>query len=555
MATNKHIIDVQTKGAKKSEKQIKGVGGALGGMAKQAGIAAAAYFGSRMLLDGIKSSVDLFAKQEAAEKKLRFAAGASTQELIRQAQALQQTTKHGDEAIIAQQAYVKSLGISTEQTKEIIQASVDLSAALGISLESAVMNTTKTLSGMQGELGEKLPAAFKELTAEQLKAGEGITFIREQFKGFAEEEADTTQGALAQMSNAIGDAGEALGETLAPIIIVTANAITSLAEGFQKLFSWQDKYKALAVETIGIVSDQEAKLALLNDELKTNATVDKVLEAMLLELNSALDQTAFAMSGSADSSSEWTKEMIEASIKTGDFNKMIEEQEFWGTELGETLRALMILYGEMPEGLTVSTDAQVLFNEQQLKSLDTQKTLIEQQEKFASVYPDYAKQLGFLTKEEKKRNKELEKRREILSKVGEAVKGSGELEKRVSQVNAIINTAEAITEFMSKGQWGRALLAGAVGANQVKTIEAQKFATGGDFITDGPQMIMVGDNPSGQERVQVTPLGGDPNINGPQGGNITLNISGNVLSEEFTEDVIIPQIKEGLRLGGDIGIN
>ena len=29
MATNKHIIDVQTKGAKKSEKQIKGVGGAL----------------------------------------------------------------------------------------------------------------------------------------------------------------------------------------------------------------------------------------------------------------------------------------------------------------------------------------------------------------------------------------------------------------------------------------------------------------------------------------------------------------------------------------------
>ena len=51
MATNKHIIDVQTRGAKKSEKQIKGVGGALGGLAKQAGIAAAAYFGARGLLN------------------------------------------------------------------------------------------------------------------------------------------------------------------------------------------------------------------------------------------------------------------------------------------------------------------------------------------------------------------------------------------------------------------------------------------------------------------------------------------------------------------------
>ena len=104
MATNKHIIDIQTKGAKKSEKQVKGVSGALGGLAKQAGIAAAAYFGSRMLLDGLKQSIDAFAKQELAEKKLRFAAGASTKELIKQAQALQQTTRFRDEAIIPKQA-------------------------------------------------------------------------------------------------------------------------------------------------------------------------------------------------------------------------------------------------------------------------------------------------------------------------------------------------------------------------------------------------------------------------------------------------------------------
>ena len=67
-------------------------------------------------------------------------------------------------------------------------------------------------------------------------------------------------------------------------------------------------------------------------------------------------------------------------------------------------------------------------------------------------------------------------------------------------------------------------------------------------------MIMVGDNPSGQERVQVTPLGGDPNINGPQGGvNVTFNNP--IMTQDFVENQLMDNIKESLRLGGDIGIN
>ena len=48
----------------------------------------------------------------------------------------------------------------------------------------------------------------------------------------------------------------------------------------------------------------------------------------------------------------------------------------------------------------------------------------------------------------------------------------------------------------------------------------------------------------------------DENLEGPQGGGITLNIQGSVIgTEEFVEDVLLEQIREGLRLGGDIGIN
>ena len=32
------------------------------------------------------------------------------------------------------------------------------------------------------------------------------------------------------------------------------------------------------------------------------------------------------------------------------------------------------------------------------------------------------------------------------------------------------------------------------------------YARGGDFITNGPQKILVGDNPGGRERVTIRPL-------------------------------------------------
>ena len=96
----------------------------------------------------------------------------------------------------------------------------------------------------------------------------------------------------------------------------------------------------------------------------------------------------------------------------------------------------------------------------------------------------------------------------------------------------------------------------AIGALQTAAAVASnpipKFAQGGDFITAGPQNIMVGDNPGGRERVQVTPLS-SPNVAGPQGGqSINVSIQGNVMTEEFTTDQIIPAIREALRRGENL---
>ena len=88
------------------------------------------------------------------------------------------------------------------------------------------------------------------------------------------------------------------------------------------------------------------------------------------------------------------------------------------------------------------------------------------------------------------------------------------------------------------------------GTKSVEQIKKAQY--GADFIADSPQLMMVGEG-SGAERVQVTPLV-DPNLEGTQGQGITLNISGNVLTDSFVEDSIIPAVREATRMGENLGV-
>ena len=166
-------IKVSTEGAVKAKNELSGVSGAISKMGKAVGIASAAYFGSKMLLDAFGSAIRLAGKQEAVEKKLEVALGRTSNELLNQASALQKVTTFGDEATIQQQAFLASIGMTEEKISEIIPVAMDLAVATGMSLESAVRNTAKTFSGMAGELGELVPQ-LRELTTEEMKAGEAV---------------------------------------------------------------------------------------------------------------------------------------------------------------------------------------------------------------------------------------------------------------------------------------------------------------------------------------------------------------------------------------------
>ena len=166
-------------------------------------------------------------QQQAEARLLTALKGRSDvqQRLLTQASELQSRSILGDEVIIGQQAYLASLGMTEVQIGKVIEAAAQLSAATGMTLESAVKNLAKTFGGLTGELGESIPK-LKEFTTEQLKNGEAVDFILENYKGFAETAAKEGLGAVKQLKNAWGDFLEQIGSTMLPAVNNLAQALS-----------------------------------------------------------------------------------------------------------------------------------------------------------------------------------------------------------------------------------------------------------------------------------------------------------------------------------------
>lgn len=156
------------------------------------------------------------------------------QRLIKQAGELQSRSLFGDEEIIGQQAFLASLGLTEQQINDTIEAAAQLSSATGMTLDSAVKNLAKTYGGLSGELGESIPK-LKELTTEQMKNGEAVKFILENYKGYAESAAETGLGPMQQLKNSIGNVGEEIGKVLMPMVQAVARMLKDFAAWLQGL--------------------------------------------------------------------------------------------------------------------------------------------------------------------------------------------------------------------------------------------------------------------------------------------------------------------------------
>lgn len=535
MPTKKIILESKLKGAGKTKQGLKGIDGGLKSLGKSAIGVAGAYFGATGLISGIKSSVNAFKEQELAEKKLATALGKTSHSLLKQASALQQVSNFGDETTIKQMAFLASLDFTEQQIKDIIPVAMDLAAATGMSLESAVRNTAKTFSGLSGELGEMVPQ-LRDLTKEEMRNGDAVKVMAQLFGGASESDTNTLFGAVNQAEMAIGDLSETFASLLAPSIkegaIQLKNFIVDIDNKIQKA-----KFKALDEDIKALAKESFAELnrALLAFEESGGATSTQLdqLEKNVLSMKEKIPEASFA----------WDELLVMIEEARGKTGKMEGDDNPLATPFVDFLENQAPI---LEAGYDQFWDSLI---ELDMHGKDRRELV------WGAMKSSAFKMSGEFIKEKIKegaildtlRNQELMKEQLHTVKTN-ALKGA----------SAVAGYLKSLFETMP---WFVALpMAGVGAAALLKIFQSQMsemasgaskgvqgFARGGDFVTDGPQMIMVGDNPGGREHVQVTPIS-SPNINGPQGG-VTLNFNGPITNDDYVRDFIIPEISKATQQG------
>ena len=506
MATkHTHIIEARAKGFNKAAQKSEKLKGSLSSLKNSVVGMAGAYLGAAGLIAGIKGSVDAFAEQERAEKKLQIALKGNTTALLNQASALQKVSMFGDEAIISQQAFLASIGMTEQQIKDILPVAIDLASATGLTLESAVRNTAKTFSGLAGELGELVPQV-RDLTAEQMKAGDAVKVMGELFKNQGSAEAFTFAGRVTRVQEVLGDMAEDIGSSIVP-------ALDALAFAFLKATGGVGQEELLTIQ----IQKQEELLAML---VKTDGDLKR--------------NTGSLLAG--------TKDEINFSFKNN--KELIEETKNTISDLESELNLLRTGF------TTEELNRQQRESEARRQSHDQFMDDINEEietEKFRS-------KLTIANDELKKiKSKDLTqalKEKRLTDLLGAETEWNAILSLALSDAAKAAISAGSGLPFPANIIAGARTLAS--NAPQLATIYANKPAqTGFEGVVDEPTQFTVGEG-GAAEYVSVTPLEGVNNAGGGQG--MTINITGNVMSQEFVNEELPSKIQEAVRQGIDFGI-
>ena len=156
---------------------------------------------------------------------------------------------------------------------------------------------------------------------------------------------------------------------------------------------------------------------------------------------------------------------------------------------------------------------------------------------------------------------------EINKKYAEKQDEINDRVKRAKRTQTVINTATGIMEVWADKEMsnlGKALMSVMVarlGAAQLRTIDAAKYEygglVGGRRHSQGGTMIEAeqGEFVVSRKGVEATGIEALNRINaGAGGGGINVSINNPILSKDVVEDDLIPQIKEAIRRGADIGV-
>ena len=522
-------------------------------------------------------------EQELAEKKLQQALGHTSQALLDHASALQEVTTFGDEAIIEAEALLAAFIKDEEQLKKATEATLDLAAAKGMDLKAAADLVGKSIGSCTNALS-RYGIHVKGAAGSTQRLESAVQNISILFGGQAKAQAQTISGAMAQFGNEAGDVAELIGKDLAqsfvPMIVATTDFLKELKKNEKVIMMMADGIRVLAASVIFLINPFK-KAGMVANLLGKNF---KWLQRGVMALKTALFGAATWWLGVWDSnektieSNKAVKLSYEEVVAAGGLlaiktPEMIKQQELLFAVQQKARDAAVRLNAKSKEeqqnlkaGIGIRDEMNKKFGLELQLNREFTESLDLQSLAFKNLTPDQELYLNFLTQaaEDTQKLKDIERERaeqssrlNALSQLGAALQQFAQEDKaltvfamRLQQIAAVASAYAAANKYLEDKRPIMAGLVLAQGLANAAIIEqqvkkARAAETGADFITQGRQMLMVGDNPSGREHVQVTPLGNSRTSAGGSGSrSVNVNISGNVLgTEEFVRDTLIPEIE------------
>ena len=536
-----YTINVKSKGVKKADNDIKKLKGSIGGLSKAvAGLAIG--FGVYKLGGAIinigKSSIETAGQFETLRTRLDVMYGSVQRggQAFDNFNKIAATTPFQLKNVVEAGASLKAFGADAEEMAKPI---ADLAAFMGVDIVDAASAFGRAFAGGAGAadmLKERgvlpLIASFSgiedltKLTIPEFRdvMEKALTDPSLGIAGMTEKMSKTWEGTVSNFKDGIERIKAAIGTQLIskiqPLIEDINTEFGKMGEigwenvGTSMVDNWREIFRVLTrVFVEGGILAGKTFLVGLSAGFQSGyvAIGDKLMEMM-----------GFSPRGAKTG---WIDEATDLLIR--DFNKALND-------VGADFKNLNQI---------ILTDAQEMGEKSKEQSEKTTETFVQGQ---------------------KKANDELEKSddeltRKKLENLAKSASSASEGAKSVIKSESMKAIAGLISSILRGVPYPFNLLLAATAGGAASGLidkglaQIPSFATGGSFVTNGAEPIMVGDNPSGRELVSVTPLDASGQPTSTAGG-VNITFTGNVMSEQFIEEQAIPQIKEAIRRGADIGI-
>ena len=493
------------------------------------------------------------------------------------------TTPFQLENVVEAGAQLEAFGADSTKT---LKATADLAAFMGTDIVDAANAFGRAFAGGAGAadvlrdrgvlMQVKLKTGFDDLskmTLPQFQEAlvDTLTDPDGKISGATDLLAATFSGLVSNFQDSMSQLSDSIGDLLAPsiksIIITLKDGIDNITEGFKRLNETQLETTIRQLKEAGL---ETGNLEILNKEIllakKQEITAGNTIKS-LREKNKQdeedrkrINQEILDLQKEALSVGEDEVEIIKVASGRGDriIEQEVSKKSLIEINLNNKIRELAL----EAQSITDNNELIRLLKEQE----SIEETIKLLKEGKLNVDNETKKNTDGILNIEQELSKSAQKQLALQIKQGEvSARNAIDLIKNLfielatlrlknrlqSQINAKKEKELQLTQATAvAGATGGGFLGFLGGLFQTGGSYMNRYPSGGSFNVNKRTILptnppaLVGDNASGMERIDVTPL---PSPNQRSSGNIVVNINAPVV-DEFVVDSIIPAIRRAEKL-------